>query len=177
METANKYIYVGTYTQKMGHILGDQLSKGIHTFKFNEDGSLTEVGEAVQLENPTFLTTSPNGKFLYATSEIGMHYIPEQTYPDGGTVTSYSIDQDSGKLTLLNKVLSGGDYAAHVSINSAGTRVVCANYIGKTCAIFDVKEDGSLSECVSKVSFDQEEGKRNNEGAHSQIKCGPDEGR
>ena len=93
METQNKFIYVGTYTQKMGHILGDQLSKGIHTFKMNDDGSLVEVGEAVPSDNPTFVTTSPNGKFLYASNEIGNDPVTHNfSFEDGGSVTAYSID-------------------------------------------------------------------------------------
>jgi len=34
---------------------------------------LTEVGEAAPTGNPTFLTTSPDGKYLYAANEIGPH--------------------------------------------------------------------------------------------------------
>ena len=42
--TAAKFVYIGTYTEKVPHILGDKLSTGVHTFKFNDDGSMTEVG-------------------------------------------------------------------------------------------------------------------------------------
>jgi len=36
-----RFIYVGCYTAKMGHILGDQVSEGIYVFKLGDDGSLT----------------------------------------------------------------------------------------------------------------------------------------
>ena len=50
--------------------LGDQLGQGVNTFWLNEDGSLTQVGEPVKCKNPTFLCSSPNGKYFYAGNEI-----------------------------------------------------------------------------------------------------------
>ena len=38
----NKFVFIGTYTEKLGHILGDKLGEGIYIFKLNEDGSLSE---------------------------------------------------------------------------------------------------------------------------------------
>jgi 6-phosphogluconolactonase (cycloisomerase 2 family) len=43
----------------------------VYTFWLDEDGSLTQVGEPVKCKNPTFLCSSPDGKYLYAGNEIG----------------------------------------------------------------------------------------------------------
>ena len=131
----------------MGHILGDQVSKGIHTFRFNENGSLTEVGEEIESENPTFLARSPDGKFLYASNEVA-------SLEGSGYISSYSINQESGKLSFINRVSSEGAYSAHLDVNKSGTRVVCGNYKGASTSLFNINEDGSLSEIVSKLTFE-----------------------
>ena len=42
VELGNKFVYIGCYTEKLGHILGDKIGKGVYTFKLNDDGSLTQ---------------------------------------------------------------------------------------------------------------------------------------
>lgn len=52
---------VGTYT--------DGTSKGIYSYRFNqEDGSATPLSE-IEIGNPSYLTPSDDGKFVYAVSE------------------------------------------------------------------------------------------------------------
>ena len=86
---------------------------------------MTEIGEPVSAENPTFLTSSPNGKYLYASNET-------QSFENCGSVTSYSIDSTT----------------AHLDINAAGDRIVVANYIGANISILKVNQDGSLSDPI-----------------------------
>lgn len=53
---------VGTYTS------GD--SKGLYSFRFNEEnGTATALSEA-EVENPSYLVPSADGKFIYAVSEF-----------------------------------------------------------------------------------------------------------
>ena len=61
-------------------------------------------------------------------------------------MTAFKIDKQSGKLTEINKVSSNGWYTAAVGINSTGSQVVCANYIGATATLFNVRNDGGLHE-------------------------------
>ena len=37
-----KFVYIGTYTMKLGHILGDQVGEGVYCFELNDDGSMTQ---------------------------------------------------------------------------------------------------------------------------------------
>src|SRR5260221_7875460 len=79
-------VYVGTYT--------DKASKGIYSFHLNTaSGKLTALELAAETENPSFITSDPTGRFLYAVNEIDV-YQGRKT----GTVSAYSIERSSGKL-------------------------------------------------------------------------------
>ena len=127
------FLYAGTYTR--------QKSKGIYAWKFHPaDGSLESIGLAAETSNPSFLAVHPNGRFLYAVNENST-----------GTVTAFSIDPATGKLTQLNQVSSKGGGPCHVSLDHAGKFVFVANYGTGSIASYTVKPDGSLSEAVSSI--------------------------
>ncbi|MFS4484327.1 lactonase family protein [Hyunsoonleella sp. 2307UL5-6] len=120
-------LYVGTYTK------GD--SKGIYQLNFNTNtGKLSDLQLAITIDNPSFLTYSPNRKYLYSTNGS-----------EGGFISSYKI-HDDGSLVLLTRVQSEGKGPCHISIRDDGKAVSVSNYVGGTIAIYPVNEDGSLAE-------------------------------
>ena len=119
-----RYVYIGTFTEEgPSYVLGDQLGQGVYTFWLGDDGSLTQVGEPVKCKNPTFLCSSPDGKYLYAGNEVGNFNMQEN-----GSITSYKIDKKNGTLKMINQV-SSGKYVCHVDMNSRGDRLVSACYM------------------------------------------------
>jgi 6-phosphogluconolactonase len=127
------FLYAGTYTRGK--------SKGIYAWRFHTaDGSLQEIGLVAETSNPSFLAIAPNGKFLYAANENS-----------GGMVSSFSIDNATGKLTPLNQVSSKGSGPCHVSLDPAGKFVFVANYNSGSIASYPVHADGSLGEAVSAI--------------------------
>ena len=127
--------YVGTYTKNTE-------SQGIYRGRLNTDtGDLAPVLPVGRATNPTYLTMSPNGKFLYAAME-----------GDGGRVGAFAVRED-GSLTALNSQPSGGDGACHVSTDSQGRHVFVANYGGGTIACLPVRPDGSLGEASAVFPF------------------------
>tara|TARA_R110002049_G_scaffold277039_1_gene455355 strand:+ start:10367 stop:11431 length:1065 start_codon:yes stop_codon:yes gene_type:complete len=126
-KSQNATLYVGTFTN------GD--SKGIYKFDFNtKTGALSNLQLSIAIDNPSFLTYSPNRKYLYSTNGT-----------DDGFLSSYKINED-GSLSLLNRVSSQGKGPCHISINDEGTKVAVSNYGGGTVSIYRVNTDGSLSE-------------------------------
>ena len=60
-KSQNATLYVGTFTN------GD--SKGIYKFDFNtKTGALSNLQLSIAIDNPSFLTYSPNRKYLYSTN-------------------------------------------------------------------------------------------------------------
>jgi 6-phosphogluconolactonase len=132
--TPSQYLaFTGTYTTKTD-------SKGIYAFRFDTvTGQLTSIGLAAPAQDPSFLATSANEKYLYAVNELSTF--------DGkssGAVTSYSLDRKSGTLTQLNQVPSGGADPCYVSLDRTGKFLLVANYTGGSVATFSISPDGRL---------------------------------
>ncbi|MDB6030517.1 MAG: pgl 1 [Verrucomicrobiales bacterium] len=156
--------YVGTYTGAK--------SKGIYAYELDRaSGELKPLGLAAEVKSPSFLAIHPNKKFLYAISEI-------DTF-DGkkaGGVSAYSIDAESGKLTLLNQQTSGGPGPCHVAVDKSGKVVLVANYGGGSIESIPLLADGKLGDVGT---FIQHQGKSadasRQEGPHAHsVNISPD---
>jgi 6-phosphogluconolactonase len=129
---AERVIYVGTYT-------GPE-SKGIYAFKFDDaTGALTPVGLVAETPSPSFLESSADGRFVFAVNEIGM-YEGERS----GSVTAFSVDAATLKLTALNTVSSKGSSPCHLMLDRTGRFLAVANYGGGTFSLLPVGADGRL---------------------------------
>ncbi len=134
----NFLVYYGTYTgAKTG-------SKGIYVSKFNATtGELGTPELAGETGSPSFLAIHPSKKYLYSVGEMA---VPGQK---GGGVTAFSIELPSGKLTKINQVSSVTGGPCHINLDATGKLAMVANYGGGSCASYQVKDDGSLTEAVS----------------------------
>ena len=136
-------MYVGTYTAPQSS------SKGIYAYKFDaKTGKMAPLGLMAETPNPTFLAVHPNGKYLYAVNEVDTF----QGKP-AGSVSAYSIDKASGKLTLLNTVSSGSSGPCHIVVDATGKEVLVANYSGGSFASFPVEADGKLGQAASVIKL------------------------
>ncbi len=123
------YLFAGTYTTGK--------SKGIYVYKFNSvNGELQWVGNTDSCTNPSFLSVSPDGRYLYAVNETGR----EQP----GRVSAFSFDKTTGKLQFLNQQVSGGDDPCFITTHSTGKWIVVGNYSGGNLSVFPVAADGSI---------------------------------
>lgn len=123
------YLISGTYTSGK--------SKGIYVHRFNTvTGKAQEVSYA-EISNPSYLCTSPDGKFVYAVQENG-------NGEGGGQVAAFSFDKITGKLQHLNTQPTGGEHPCYVAIDQTGKWVAVANYSGGNLSVFPVNADGSL---------------------------------
>lgn len=124
---ADRLVYVGSYTQGPGI--------GISLFHFDDrTGKLTSAGLAAETSNPSFLVEHPNHRFLYSVNE-----------DQQGGVSAFAIDRNTGKLTLLNKVPSGGNGPCHLAVDKTGHWLAVANYGSGDLALLPIAADGKLS--------------------------------
>ena len=86
MINANESIFfVGTYTQKEGHVDGQ--GEGVYVYSMNkETGAISYMATSDFVNSPSYLAVHPNGKNVYAVNEF-----------DGGedgfaTVSSFEFD-------------------------------------------------------------------------------------
>lgn len=124
------YLFAGTYTTGK--------SKGIYIYDFNaQNGEVAYLGNTDSCTNPSFITLSPDGKFLYAVNETG------RDRP--GQVTAFSFDKENASLTYLNQQLSGGDDPCFITLDKSGKWLTVANYSGGSIAALPVNSDGSVA--------------------------------
>lgn len=132
-----RLVYIGTYT-------GDS-SKGIYAFRFDEgSGALSPVGLVAETKSPSFLAVGPNRKFLYAVNEISS-FEGERA----GSVSAFSIDIQSGRLTALNAKSSKGDGPCHLAVDATGRFVAVANYGGGNFSLLPIGADGRVGDAVA----------------------------
>jgi 6-phosphogluconolactonase len=114
-------------------------TKDIHVYRMNlANGALTEAAPAAPIAHPSFLTLAPNHRLLYAVTEGGSK--------NASSVSAFSIDRQSGKLTFINEQPSGGAGPCHVAVDPSGRALLAANYSSGSMAVFPIKDGGSLGE-------------------------------
>lgn len=127
-------VYFGTYTGAK--------SQGIYVSRFDSaTGKLGAPELAAKIQNPSFLAVNPNGRELYACGEMN----------DGGTVSAFSLDPQTGKLALLDKQNSGGSGPCHISLDATGKCLLVANYGSGSIAALPIHPDGSLGEATTNI--------------------------
>lgn len=123
------YMLVGTYNSPK--------SEGIYVYKFNsETGEATAVS-SVATGNPSYLAVSPDEKYVYSVHEVDRSNV-------GGSISAFTFDKATGRLTEINRQATGGDHPCYVSIDQTGKWVFAGNYTSGSLSLFPVNRDGSL---------------------------------
>src|SRR5690606_6472232 len=83
----------------------------------------------------------PSGRFLYNTNR-GQ---PDSTTPEGDAVVAWSIDQETGELTLIGHTIDDIDVPWNIVIDETGTWLYAPNQMGSTIVQFEIdQETGEL---------------------------------
>jgi 6-phosphogluconolactonase len=148
------FVYMGTYTgfkyvhHSRAYGVGESHSKGIYISRFNATtGELSEPELAAEMVNPSFLTVSPDHRFVYAVSEDPLSVGPP--LDAASYVSAFAVEFSTGKLRLLNTVPTGGTSTCFISMDNTGKYVLMANFGSGSVSVLRVKEDGSLGEVAS----------------------------
>ncbi|GGC45085.1 3-carboxymuconate cyclase [Parapedobacter defluvii] len=121
-------LLIGTYTD-------NGKSKGIYVYAFDPATGSATLKNTAASENPSFLTFSTDGKYVYAVNENGA---------GRGAASAFTYEKATGKLKLLNQQLTQGDAPCHITTDKGGTHVIASNYTGGSISVFAIERDGSL---------------------------------
>ncbi len=134
------YLFIGTYT-------GGKPAKGIYVYRFNPDnGRLARVATGEHVINPSYLTLSPNGRYIYACTE--------SKTPNAGSVSAFAFDSATGKLTFINRQPSRGENPVYVTTDKTGKWLIDANYTEGSVSAYTINNDGSLNPPCQQIAFD-----------------------
>ncbi|MDA0745691.1 MAG: lactonase family protein [bacterium] len=125
-------VYVGTHVAAQ--------TEGIYILHLDTStGALTPVSKVPDVRSPFFLDTSPDGQYLYAGCVLD-----EFNGEPGGSVKAFSINPQTGNLTLLNEQPAKGEVPCYVSVDKTGRCLLVANYSSGSVAAFPINENGTL---------------------------------
>ncbi|WP_322981503.1 lactonase family protein [Pseudomonas sp. C11] len=137
------FAYVGSRTTRERNARGE----GISVFRVDPDsGTLERVQVLGDLVNPSFLTLSQDGRFLYSV------------HGDQHEVSAFSVDRESGRLSLLNQQSTQGQNPVHLALDPSGRFMVVTNHIGHSLAVLPVQTDGRLGELTQLLAVEGEPG-------------------
>lgn len=166
LEKLPSSIFIGTYTIDMGWVNGQ--GKGIYQAQIDYNNTdLERSPSVIHLENPSFLTFSPDWNNLYAVSELGSS---EQGY---GFVYAYDLD-DGGNPTFIDRYPTNALSPCHVSVDATGKFVFVANYQDGVAMVYRRNEDGSLT-FSQQLDHEGSGPHPNQNGSHTHmVKVSPD---
>lgn len=144
------YLFVGTYTNTGRSAANPKMdssgSKGIYVYRFDvATGKTKLLSHTEGVCNPSYLAMAPDGHHVYACTESRMTGM--------GSVSAFDFDRTTGRLRFINKVPSGGDNPAYVSVDGSGRWLAVANYTGGSFSVCRIGADGGLSPWVQRLAF------------------------
>lgn len=147
---ADCLMFVGCLNREAPYFQGAR-GKGLAIFALDEATGETELlAEETGVDNPTFLSATPDGSRFYAISEIfGWRE---------GLVSAWRFDRREKAISYINMQPTLGAIAAQNSITRDGRHLLVANYtIGEggpdqSLAVLAIRADGGLTPVVASVA-------------------------
>jgi len=138
------YVFFGSYS-------GDTSTAGIYIYRLDtSNGKLSKISTNKSIFNPSYLTLSPNGKFLYACTE--------SLTKNAGSVSSYAFDAKTGTLSFLNSQKSGGENPVYLTVHGSGKWLMNANYTEGSISVYPLAEDGKINPATQVLQFTEGSG-------------------
>jgi 6-phosphogluconolactonase len=155
-EKSRTFLYVGSYTS-------GEIREGIYVYSFNnQTGELTEVEIEDKIINPSFITISPNGNFLYACTDTKLDV--------SGSISAFKIDSTSGQIHFLNKQSTKGRNPVHVIVDNTNQYIIASNYTDSGICLFKSDSTGRIESTAQLINFEGSsviEGRQDNSHIHS----------
>ena len=126
-------VFIGTYTRRK--------SVGVYVYTLDlQTGKLEYHSELENIEQPSFLSLSPDGQHLYVINEL----VPN------GQISACAIDAANGKLELLNMQSTGGSSPCYVTVHPNGRFAMASNYLTGSVTVLALEAGGHLGAVIDK---------------------------
>ena len=138
-QKATTYLLVGTYTD-------GKPDKGIYVYNFNTlNGELNMVSTAENITNPSFVTMSPDGHFLYSCVDTKM--------PNSGNIAAFEFDNTNGHLKFLNKQSTAGANPVNLTVSGNNKYIVTGNYTDAGVTVLSTNANGTINPYLQTIPF------------------------
>jgi 6-phosphogluconolactonase len=135
------YAFFGSFNR-------DKNTEGLYVYKLDTvSGKLSKVTAVKGILNPSFLTVSLDGKYVFACTE--------SKTKNAGSVSSFKFDPEHQTLSYINSQKSGGENPVYVSVHKNGKWLVNANYSEGSVSVYPVWENGTIQPSVQNFHFSE----------------------
>lgn len=146
-----------TYTLLIDTYVSSSSNDGMYVYDFNsQTGEFNFRSKVAGEDNPSYVTTSRDGKYIYSVNEV-----------KDGSISAYALNSKSGELTFLNRASTRGNSPCYAATDANNKILFAGNYGSGSIAVFSLKDDGSID---SNIQFIQNQGssidKRRQAGPH-----------
>lgn len=133
------YVFLGSYNR-------DKSAEAIQVYQLDTlNGKLVKFTSVKNVVNPSFLTVSPNGKFVYACTDTKT--------PNAGSISSFEFNPAAKSLTFLNSQRSGGENPVYVAVHKSGKWIANANYTEGSVSVFPILENGKIDSIAQNFQY------------------------
>ncbi len=137
----NTYAFFGSFNR-------DKNSEGIYVYELDTiTGKLSKITTFKGILNPSFLTLSPDGKYVFATTE--------SKTKNGGSVSSFEFNPQKRSLTFINKQKSGGENPVYLTVHKNGKWLVNGNYTEGSVSVYPISENGKIEPYIQNFHFSE----------------------
>lgn len=132
-------MFFGSYTP-------EKSTEGIYVYQLDTiKGKLSKITSIKNISNPSYLSLSNDGQFLYACTE--------SRTPNAGSVSSFKFNPKNKSLIFLNSQKTNGENPAYLSLDHTEKWLVDANYTGSSISVFPLAEDGKINPIAQHLPF------------------------
>ncbi|KMQ67516.1 6-phosphogluconolactonase [Chryseobacterium sp. FH2] len=137
----NTYAFFGSFNR-------DKNLEGIYVYELNTiSGKLSRITTFKGILNPSFLTLSSDGKYVFACTE--------SKTKNGGSVSSFEFNRENKTLTFINKQKSGGENPVYLTVHKNGKWLVNGNYTEGSVSVYPISENGKIEPFVQNFQFSE----------------------
>ncbi|WP_317125893.1 lactonase family protein [Chryseobacterium sp. G0240] len=141
LSAQDTYVFFGSFNR-------DKNTEGIYVYRLDTlKGKLSKVTSFTGILNPSFLTLSPNGKYVFACTE--------SKTKNGGSVSSFEFNPEKKTLRLISSQKSGGENPVYVSAHNNGKWLIVGNYTEGSTSVYPVLENGKIEPYVQNFQFSE----------------------
>jgi len=140
-DQGREMFYIGTFSERG--------SLGIYVYSFDRKNDRYDLLQTMFAKaSPSFIDVSPDGKFLFSVNRGSM-----EGKDEWGSVTSFAIEQHTGKLRELKSQFSYGDSPCHVSVHPSGKYIFVSHYKSGNFVVLPVDEEGIVGEPTANIQL------------------------
>ncbi|MCT4329264.1 lactonase family protein [Elizabethkingia anophelis] len=137
----NTYVFFGSFNW-------DKKAEGLYVYQLNiNSGKLTKVTSVRGILNPSYLTLSPDGKYVFACTESKTE--------EAGSVSSFEFNPDKRTLTYINSQKSGGENPVYITVHKSGKWLINGNYTEGSASVYPVSDNGMIQPYVQNFQFSE----------------------